>query len=46
VFQISSDIAVDPVSGNVFFGSYDKNLYALDQNGVQLWRFTTGDWVS
>ena len=35
------------VDGVVYFGSYDKHLYALDtKTGEEQWKFKTGDCVS
>ena len=36
------------VAGGIFFiGSYDGNLYAVDQNsGQEIWRFKTGDAIA
>ncbi|MEE8190573.1 MAG: PQQ-binding-like beta-propeller repeat protein, partial [Candidatus Scalindua sediminis] len=28
--------------GNVYFGSWDKKLYALNPDGMLKWSFTTG----
>lgn len=29
-------------NGTIYFGAYDKNFYALDMNGKEIWRFSTG----
>jgi outer membrane protein assembly factor BamB len=42
--SIWSSPAVDPTRFVVYFGSNDKNFYALDLfTGIELWRFTSGD---
>lgn len=39
-----SSPAIDPRNFVVYFGSNDKNFYAVDLiTGVELWRFTSGD---
>lgn len=39
--KVRSDPAVDS-AGNVYFGSYDFNVYKLDINGKLVWSFLTG----
>jgi len=31
--------------GTIYFGNFDKNLYALNPNGTQKWNYTTGNLV-
>ena len=38
---ITSYLAIDS-DGNIYFGSWDKKLYALSPDGTFLWSFTTG----
>jgi outer membrane protein assembly factor BamB len=38
--------AYDPKHGRIYFGSSDKNLYALDTRGLFLWSFMTEDNVA
>ncbi len=38
---ITSSPAIDS-DGNIYFGSWDKKLYALSPDGTLLWSFTTG----
>jgi outer membrane protein assembly factor BamB len=39
---IRSSPAINPVNGNVYFGSDDNKLYAITPEGNGLWAFTTG----
>ena len=32
--------------GTIYFGSYDKNLYAINPDGSKKWAFKTGNWVN
>ena len=36
--EIKSSPIVDQFTGNVYFGSHDKNVYGLDQDGNLLWK--------
>jgi len=38
---ITSSPAIDS-DGNIFFGSWDRKLYALSSDGIFLWSFNTG----
>jgi outer membrane protein assembly factor BamB len=38
--------AYDPVQHRIYFGAVDKRLYALDEHGIFLWSFATGDVVA
>jgi outer membrane protein assembly factor BamB len=40
--QIRSTPAINPSSGNVYFGSDDNKLYAVTPQGTGVWAFTTG----
>jgi outer membrane protein assembly factor BamB len=40
--SVSSSPAIGP-DGTIYFGSGDKNLYAIDPNGTKKWSFPTGD---
>ena len=45
--NVTGDINVDSspaldANGNVYIGSDDTFLYALDKNGNELWRYGTG----
>ncbi|MCZ3371916.1 MULTISPECIES: PQQ-binding-like beta-propeller repeat protein [Methanobacterium] len=31
--------------GTIYFGNFDKNLYALNPNGTQKWNYTTGSLI-
>lgn len=41
--SVYSPPAVDPTTGRIYFGSTDKQIYALDARGLFLWSFATGD---
>jgi len=43
--NISSSVVIDNATGNTYFGSADKNIYAYDNAGVLLWSFKTGGMV-
>ena len=43
--NISSSVAIDEASGNVYMGSADKKVYAYDAAGILLWQFLTGDMI-
>lgn len=48
VFSTDGEIHSSPAiaNGNVYFGSRDGKLYALDmETGTKLWEFKTGSWV-
>ncbi len=32
-------------AGTIYVGSYDNNLYALNPDGTEKWRFATGSYV-
>lgn len=47
-FETGNSIWATPVvaGGNVYFGSMDQNIYALDLDGRLIWQFSTGGAVT
>jgi outer membrane protein assembly factor BamB len=40
--EIESSAAIDPVDGTIYIGSDDGNVWAINPNGTEKWRFPTG----
>ena len=45
VGEVESSAFLDPNDGTIYIGSDDDNLYAINPNGTQKWRFDTGSRV-
>jgi hypothetical protein len=40
--EIESSAAIDPIDGTIYIGSDDGNVWAINPNGTEKWRFPTG----